>query len=828
MSIFHKRRLGALVLPVALVILPVGVSADPPASFDLRDVGGVNYVTSVKSQTGGTCWTHGAMAAMEGNLLMTEVWTAAGESGEPNLAEYHLDWWNGFNQHNNDDTDPPTGGGLVVHQGGDYRVTSAYLTRGEGAVRDIDGQSYTNPPERSDPSYHYYYARDIEWYVAGADLSNINTIKNKIMTEGVIGTCMCYSGAFINQDYIHYQPDSTTALPNHAVAIVGWDDNLVTQAPLPGAWLCKNSWGEGWGYDGYFWISYYDKYSCQDPEMGAISFQGVEPLDYDRIYYHDYHGWRDTKTDCDEGFNAFTAQGNELLHAVSFFTAADDVVYTVKVYDRFESGQLLDELSSKTGTMAYSGFHTVDLDTPVSLTSGDDFYIYLSLSAGGHPYDRTSDVPVLLGASYRVMVESSAAPGQSYYWENAAWEDLYNFNETANFCIKGLASQYGLRVNPGEGFETTGPVGGPFSPSVRTYESEYRGTGSIDYAVTMDPPVDWLTLAGDLSGSLTLYQIAEVDVEINTHASTLANGAYFTTVRFTNLTDHVGDTGRRVLLLVGDAALRYAWTLDTDPGWSTEGEWAFGEPTGGGGSHGPTDPTSGHTGTNVYGYNLDGDYGPNLPELHLTTGAIDCSDLYGVHLNFWRWLGVQHPDYDGASIALSTNGVDWVPVWENPARVVDGEWLEQDLNISEYADNEPTVYLRWTMGPTDATWEYCGWNIDDIGIWAHLGPGVTDVADGRDRIVLGAVRLEPVRPNPFNPTATIQYELPRPVRVDLSVYDVRGRLVKVLASGAHEAGSFTQVWEGRDTRNVEVGAGVYFVRLKTEDAALTQKMVLLK
>jgi hypothetical protein len=176
--------------------------------------------------------------------------------------------------------------------------------------------------------------------------------------------------------------------------------------------------------------------------------------------------------------------------------------------------------------------------------------------------------------------------------------------------------------------------------------------------------------------------------------------------------------------------------LNTDPGWTTEGAWEFGQPTGQGGVHGDPDPETGRTGPNVYGYNLYGNYPRNLPETHLTSTPIDCSFQWGLRVSFWRWLGVEEAPYDHASFKVSNDGVTWTTIWENTAEVADDEWVPVDYDISAIADNQPTVYLRWTMGATDSGVEYCGWNIDDIQIYATGCESIPGDYDGDNAIDL--------------------------------------------------------------------------------------------
>ncbi|MEE2718541.1 MAG: dockerin type I domain-containing protein, partial [Planctomycetota bacterium] len=158
-----------------------------------------------------------------------------------------------------------------------------------------------------------------------------------------------------------------------------------------------------------------------------------------------------------------------------------------------------------------------------------------------------------------------------------------------------------------------------------------------------------------------------------------------------------------------------AFDMEEDPGWSMEGLWAWGVPQGGGGQYGYPDPTGGATGSNVVGYNLAGDYENNRAERALTTGTLDCSDASNVELVFMRWLNVETSTYDHASIEVSDNdGLTWVQIWENTSEVTDNSWQEVSYDISDVADGSESVKIRWIMGTTDASWQFSGWNVDDV------------------------------------------------------------------------------------------------------------------
>ncbi len=140
---------------------------------------------------------------------------------------------------------------------------------------------------------------------------------------------------------------------------------------------------------------------------------------------------------------------------------------------------------------------------------------------------------------------------------------------------------------------------------------------------------------------------------------------------------------------------------------------------------------------------MNGDYTNSMPEYHLTTTAINCSNLTQVNLRFYRWLGVETSTYDHAYVRVSNNGTSWTTVWQNDAEVADSSWQYQNIDIASVANNQANVYVRWTMGTTDGSWTYCGWNIDDVAIYG-LAPSPPDVLG--DLNCDGAVDFDDINP----------------------------------------------------------------------------------
>jgi len=95
--------------------------------------------------------------------------------------------------------------------------------------------------------------------------------------------------------------------------------------------------------------------------------------------------------------------------------------------------------------------------------------------------------------------------------------------------------------------------------------------------------------------------------------------------------------------------------------------------------------------------------------------------------------------------------------------------------------------------------------------------------DAPIRIVLGANA-----PNPFNPMTTIPFRLDESREVTLAIYSSSGRLVTELVEGPLGEGDHAVQWNGRDRFGRDVGSGVYYYRLDTEQATLTRKMILIR
>ncbi len=182
------------------------------------------------------------------------------------------------------------------------------------------------------------------------------------------------------------------------------------------------------------------------------------------------------------------------------------------------------------------------------------------------------------------------------------------------------------------------------------------------------------------------------------------------------VTDGIRQDSRTVSVEVVPDAI-YSTSMDTDPNWTLDKNWEWGVPVARGGIA-KYDPNSGHTGPNVIGALLRGNYLNNMSgTTYATTPPIDCRGFKNIHLSFWRRLTIEWPN-DKACLQVSRDGVAWTDLW-TPDRspLMDEAWTFVDYAVpAGLGDDQPTVYFRWGLGPTNGSIAYGGWNLDDVQV----------------------------------------------------------------------------------------------------------------
>ena len=174
--------------------------------------------------------------------------------------------------------------------------------------------------------------------------------------------------------------------------------------------------------------------------------------------------------------------------------------------------------------------------------------------------------------------------------------------------------------------------------------------------------------------------------------------------------------------------------------------------------------------------------------------------------NHLTWGECEAPDFLFYTIYRDTLP-DFTPTGDNILQLS----FDQEL-VDDAGEDWNRVFYK--ISATDDAWQES----------EYLAPEVTDVETPPARFA-----LYQNLPNPFNPTTTIMFEVPTSSgHVKLSVYDVSGRLLRVLRDKHYEAGRYEAEWNGRDARGQVLPSGVYFYRLDAEDFGETKKMVLVK
>ena len=321
-------------------------------------------------------------------------------------------------------------------------------------------QAYTLEESFMLPSpAQFVYIGDKGTYRYEYNQSYTDGFKEQLMEGRAVQIGLNFDDEFLNSNtWAQYTPLSSTedskngAYVNHAVVIVGWDDNFPKEnfleenglPPGDGAWIVKNSWGSSestfpnkydWGDKGYFYLSYYD-HCIAYPE--ALDFDtATDNKDSDSYYYSlkynylpaNYNNKYNITDEPAYMANVFAVGSkNMLIRTLTLQTETPGTKTSFEIYKLDETSETPTDgelLASEKKEYTYGGYHRVDLEDPVFVPANTVFSVVVT--------NRTSD------GKYEIVSD----PAQS---ELCTRKDLVKSLEPFNCCYAKSV------INPGESY----------------------------------------------------------------------------------------------------------------------------------------------------------------------------------------------------------------------------------------------------------------------------------------------------------------------------------------------------------------------------------------
>ncbi|MFH2055331.1 MAG: Ser-Thr-rich GPI-anchored membrane family protein [bacterium] len=380
--------------------------ASLPTRYDCREYG---YVSPVKNQSVcGCCYAFTSVADVESRILVDGGGLYNFSENNAKECSYGA---------------PSCGGGNYYMTANLFTTNGLVLETCDPYVANYDACETGCPSIVSMLDYSV---------ISTTTIPNTEVLKTYVYTYGPIYTTI-YAGnsdawytEMVTYDGSYTLYNTTTATTNHTVLIVGWDDTL-SHAGGQGAWIIKNSWSTGWGGTcGYGAEGGYGTMAYGTASIGKwSSFMSGWQLhdDNEVLFYYNEGGWSGQvgySNPTAWGMARFDAVDATNVNRIEFWTSDATTDIDIYIYDTFSGGTLSNLLASKLNSSFNDpGYHSVALDAPLAIGSGEDFFVAVKFtnSSYGYPLTYDSDGPTQAGKTYYSSNGSSWSDAGASGWD---------------------------------------------------------------------------------------------------------------------------------------------------------------------------------------------------------------------------------------------------------------------------------------------------------------------------------------------------------------------------------------------------------------------------